>query len=163
MIFAISVLELVRIAMLPKIRQKCPWVSQLLSCVPDYKSYNIHRVFLVYSCIRYVHIKVFNLSILSPHNPNPSAIFLSFAVMSKITWLPIRSITRVEYHQLTWCRWLPHRLSKRQSLTATVLFRTTFTQTILLNLLISVQPNEPRPPRQKNDTNFEISQSQVEI
>ena len=56
MVFAISELELVRIAMLPKIRQKCPWVSQLLSCVPDYKSYNIYRVFLVYSCIRYVHI-----------------------------------------------------------------------------------------------------------
>ena len=34
-------------------------------------------------------------------------------------------------------RWLPHRLSKRQSLpTTTVLFRTTFTQTIELNLLL---------------------------
>ena len=34
-------------------------------------------------------------------------------------------------------RWLPHRLSKRQSLpTTTVLFRTTFTQTIKLNLLL---------------------------
>ena len=48
---------------------------------------------------------------------------------------PIRSITRVLYHQLTWYnslwlwRWLPHRLSKRQSLsTTTVLFRTTFTR-----------------------------------
>ena len=34
-------------------------------------------------------------------------------------------------------RWLPHRLSKRQSLsTTTVLFRTTFTRTINLNLLL---------------------------
>ena len=34
-------------------------------------------------------------------------------------------------------RWLPHRLSKRQSLsTATVPFRTTFTRTIKLNLLL---------------------------
>ena len=34
-------------------------------------------------------------------------------------------------------RWLPHRLSKRQSLpTKTVLFRTTFTRTIKLNLLL---------------------------
>ena len=33
-------------------------------------------------------------------------------------------------------RWLPHRLSKRQSVsTTTVLFRTTFTRTIKLNLL----------------------------
>ena len=47
------------------------------------------------------------------------------------------------YHQLTWYnslwlwRWLPHRLSKRQSLsTTTVLFRTTFTRTIKLNLLL---------------------------
>ena len=37
------------------------------------------------------------------------------------------------------------------------------TRTILLNLLITVRPNKPRPPRQKNETNFEISQSQVEI
>ena len=34
-------------------------------------------------------------------------------------------------------RWLPHRLSKRQSVsTTTVLFRTTFTRTIKLNLLL---------------------------
>ena len=34
--------------------------------------------------------------------------------------------------------WLPHRLSKRQSLTtSTVLFRTTFTRTIILNLLMN--------------------------
>ena len=34
-------------------------------------------------------------------------------------------------------RWLPHRLSKRQSMpTKTVLFRTTFTRTIKLNLLL---------------------------
>ena len=63
-------------------------------------------------------------------------------IKSRLNW-PIRSLTRVWYHQLTWYnslwlwRWLPHRLSKRQSLsTTTVLFRTTFTQTIILNLLI---------------------------
>ena len=33
-------------------------------------------------------------------------------------------------------RLLPHRLSKRQSLLTTVLFRTTFTRTIKLNLLL---------------------------
>ena len=61
-------------------------------------------------------------------------------ITSRRNW-PIRSITRV-YHQLTWYnslwlwRWPPLRLSKRQSLsTTTVLFRTTFTQTIKLNLL----------------------------
>ena len=38
-------------------------------------------------------------------------------------------------------RWLPHRLSKRQSLsTTTVLFRTTFTRTIILNLLMKWLP-----------------------
>ena len=62
-----------------------------------------------------------------------------------IAWyytLVIRSITRVQYHQLTWYnslwlwRWLSHRLSKCQSLsTTTVLFRTTFDRTIKLNLL----------------------------
>ena len=51
---------------------------------------------------------------------------------------------RVQLYQLTWYnslwlwRWLPHRLSKHQSLsTTTVLFRTTFTQTIKLNLLLN--------------------------
>ena len=40
------------------------------------------------------------------------------------------------YNSLWLWRWLPHRLSKRQSLsTTTVLFRTTFTRTIKLNLL----------------------------
>ena len=40
--------------------------------------------------------------------------------------------------QLTWLwRWPPHRLSKRHSLsTTTVLFRTTFTRTIILNILM---------------------------
>ena len=32
--------------------------------------------------------------------------------------------------------WLPHRLSKRQSLSTTVLFRAAFTLTIMLNLLM---------------------------
>ena len=51
-------------------------------------------------------------------------------------------ITLLLYHQLTWYnslwlwRWLPHRLLKRQSLSTTVLFRTTFTQMIKLNLLL---------------------------
>ena len=44
------------------------------------------------------------------------------------------------YNSLWLWRWLPHRLSKRQSLpTTTVLFRTTFTRTIKLNLLKFVQ------------------------
>ena len=62
-------------------------------------------------------------------------------ITSRLNW-PITSTTRVKYHQLAWYkslwlwRWLPHRLSKCQSLsTMTVLFRTTFTQTIILNLL----------------------------
>ena len=48
---------------------------------------------------------------------------------SPLNW-PIRSKTRVNYHRLTrynslWLwRWLPHRLSKRQSLSTKVLFRT---------------------------------------
>ena len=45
---------------------------------------------------------------------------------------------RTWYNSLWLWRWLPHRLSKRQSLsTTTVLFRTTFTQTIKLNLLLN--------------------------
>ena len=60
---------------------------------------------------------------------------------SPLNW-PIRSKTRVNYHRLTrynslWLwRWLPHRLSKRQSLSTKVLFRTTLTRTIMLSLLI---------------------------
>ena len=64
-------------------------------------------------------------------------------VTSQLNW-PIRSITRVQHHQLTWYnslwlwRWLPHRLLKCQSLsTTTVLSRTMFTRTIILNLLIN--------------------------
>ena len=47
------------------------------------------------------------------------------------------------YHQLMWFNslwlwgWLPHRLLKRQSLSTTVLFRTTFIQTIILKSLLS--------------------------
>ena len=41
------------------------------------------------------------------------------------------------YNSLWLWRWLPHRLSKRPSLSiTTVLFRTTFTRTIILNLLM---------------------------
>ena len=32
--------KLIRIAMFPKIRQKCPWVSHFVSCVPDYLGVN---------------------------------------------------------------------------------------------------------------------------
>ena len=63
--------------------------------------------------------------------------------MTYYNW-PIRTIARVQYHQLTWYnslwlwRWLLHRLSKHQSLsTTTVLFRTTFTPTITLDLLLN--------------------------
>ena len=59
-------------------------------------------------------------------------------------WVASRQLIQLTwYHQLTWYnspwlwRWLPHRLSKRQSLwTTTVLFRTTFIRTIKLNLLL---------------------------
>ena len=64
-------------------------------------------------------------------------------ITSRLNW-PIRSISRVYCHQLTWYstlwlwRWLPHRLSKGQSLSATtVLFRTTLTRTIVFHLLIT--------------------------
>ena len=47
-------------------------------------------------------------------------------------------IPSTAWHNSLWLwRWLPHRLSKRQSLsTTTVLFRTTFTQMIIFNLLM---------------------------
>ena len=47
-------------------------------------------------------------------------------------------IPSTAWHNSLWLwRWLPHRLSKRQSLsTTTVLFRTTFTQMIKLNPLL---------------------------
>ena len=57
------------------------------------------------------------------------------------TWRRIKRIEHIFFF-LTWYnslwpwRWLPHRLSKRQSLSTTVLFRTTFTRTIKLNLLL---------------------------
>ena len=59
-------------------------------------------------------------------------------------------IPSTEVIQLTlWLwRWQPHRLSKRQSLsTTTVPFRTTFTRTIKLNLLlvITVRRSSPMP------------------
>ena len=61
---------------------------------------------------------------------------------SPLNW-PIISITSVYDQQLTWYNslwhwgWLPHKLSKCQSLlTTTVLFRTTFTRTIMLSLLM---------------------------
>ena len=54
---------------------------------------------------------------------------------------PLRILTFPinKYHQLKWYKslwlwkWLPHRLSKRQSLSTTVLFGTMFTRTIVLN------------------------------
>ena len=65
---------------------------------------------------------------------------------SRLNW-PIRSITRVKYHQLTWYnslrlwRWLQHRLAKRQSRSTTaVLFRTTFTRTIILKPTYETTP-----------------------
>ena len=50
----------------------------------------------------------------------------------------VRPSVRPSTHPHPWLwRWLPHRLSKRQLLSATtVLFRTTFTCTIKLNLLL---------------------------
>ena len=46
-------------------------------------------------------------------------------------------LTKILFGSLWLWGWLPHRLSKRQSLsTTTVLFRTTFTWTIKLNLLL---------------------------
>ena len=62
-------------------------------------------------------------------------------IIWRLNW-PIGSITRVKNHQRTWYnslwlwRWLPYRLSKCQSLSTGVLFRTTFTRMIKLNLLM---------------------------
>ena len=54
----------------------------------------------------------------------------SKTVMDSLTWGD---------NSLWLWRWLPHRWSKRQSLsTITVLFRTTFTRTIKLNLLLNI-------------------------
>ena len=64
-------------------------------------------------------------------------------ITSQLNW-PIRSINRVKYHQLTrhnslWLwRWLPQRLSKRQSLSKTVLFGTSLTRTMMFHLIIKV-------------------------
>ena len=64
-------------------------------------------------------------------------------ITSQLNW-PIRSINRVKYHQLTrhnslwpW-RWLPQRLSKRQSLSTTALFGTSLTRTMMFHLIIKV-------------------------
>ena len=42
------------------------------------------------------------------------------------------------YNSLWLWRWLPHSLLKHQSLSTTVLFRTTFTWTIMLHLLVNI-------------------------
>ena len=52
-------------------------------------------------------------------------------------WQPVKSRLRFANCISSWqWRWLPHRLSKRQLQSRTVLFRTTFTRTIMLNLLM---------------------------
>ena len=49
------------------------------------------------------------------------------------------TVVQTWYNSLWLWRWLPHRLSKRQPLSSTtVLFRTTFTRTIKLNLLLKL-------------------------
>ena len=61
-------------------------------------------------------------------------------------------IPSTAWHNSLWLwRWLPHRLSKRQSLsTTTVIFRTTFTQTIKLNLLLrQLNPWKSLPFRER--------------
>ena len=85
----------------------------------------------------------------------------------------IRSITRVQYHQLTWYnslwlwRWLSHRLSKHKSLSTTVLFRTTLTRTIIFRLLIgsihihNKQSNESNSPDHGASTNDKIPTSMI--
>ena len=51
-------------------------------------------------------------------------------------WQPVKIRLRFANCISSWhWRWLPHRLSKRQLQSRTVLFRTTFTRTIMLNLL----------------------------
>ena len=58
---------------------------------------------------------------------------------SQLNWqITNNTATHPTWYDSLWLwRWLLHRLSKRQSLsTTTVLFRTTFTRTIKLNLLL---------------------------
>ena len=51
-------------------------------------------------------------------------------------WASIGQLDTILAKTLLW-RWLPHRLLKCQSLSTIVLFRTTFTQKIILNLLMN--------------------------
>ena len=70
---------------------------------------------------------------------------VTFLVVSRQLMVLYSSYQTPEYNTINWrdttqlwlWRWLPHRLSKRQSLsTTTVLFRTMFTRRIKLNLLL---------------------------
>ena len=76
----------------------------------------------------------------SPYSPWHHGLTDRRPITSRLNW-PIRSIARVYYHHLPWhnsfwlWRWLPHRLSKRNLLSTTVLFTTTFTRTIIPYLL----------------------------
>ena len=72
-------------------------------------------------------------------------VFIANNITAQLTDVDNHVNNQIKYHQLTWYNsilnlngWLAHRLSKRQSLsTTTGLFRTTFTRTITLNLLIT--------------------------
>ena len=60
------------------------------------------------------------------------------------------------YNSLWLWRWLPRRLLKHQSLSTTVLFRTTFTRKIILNLLIERQYYQCTLIQQANKQSHQI-------
>ena len=98
--------------------------------------------FIAYISIQNLCVEIFCETV-KGLNPGFEGLTDGQPVTSQLNW-PIRSITRVQHHQLTWYnslwlwRWLTYRLLKCQSLsTTTVLFRTMFTRTIILNLLIN--------------------------
>ena len=69
--------------------------------------------------------------------------------LTPVTGYSIKQQQEIKYHQLWWnslwlWRWLPHRLSKRRSLSTTVLFRTNLTRASMLHQLMKIQNERKR-------------------
>ena len=125
--------------------KKCFQLQRTCSLSRLYPQFKIW--FIAYISVQYLQFKICEFEIFCETvkglNPGVKGLTDRQPVTSQLNW-PIWSITRVQHHQLTWYnslwlwRWLLHQLLKCQSLsTTTVLFRTMFTRTIILNLLIN--------------------------
>ena len=123
------------------------WSSYMQKCNIFLVILNTHDVYiLVTECCWVVYFKIYltRTSDLYTHKPwGECSGDKDCAIIMIIINNDNNNNVNNKYHQLTWnnslwlLRWLSDRLSKRQSLsTTTVLFRTTFTRTVEVNLLL---------------------------